>query len=756
MNKKITILIIFVIISSFLYPVLGETTNQFSFGVIGDPHRCTPSNNQYLDDSIKDLMNNTALPQTSFLIDVGDTIQNRIEAIYNYTGNYGDARSEIIDNLHVPYMWTVGNHDYLFISWAGEDLDGDPRDDGGNLSYNRGALDNYMRDEIELVTPSYAYIQNNILFICIEQLYTEFTCEQLHEWAQNLIQLHSDKTVVIQTHNIMDTGLTSGANSGYRSYEDYEHWEKTLSYSNVKLYIHGHNHEYDSVRASSSTNANWGHDVQFIEFPHYRYALDILGIINISSSHISCDTWESSGGTWTGNANDFNWSIATSYDSTTTDSLIIPIFMQDNETVRLPNKYITNNITLQYMGRENTSLFQFYKLDKIIDTSVGGVYDKFPGIENSDTFALESNSMEIDGGTNFYFPSRGITSISDVYGIGVEEIGHAIPGETYDIRFQLKSDVNKADAFDLSMITVSNDSNVSTYTGTETSLYTNEGTTTSYQWFNTTYTVPNNNNCWFLVGNFSFESGTTYNMNKLIVKRNASSTSTSNMCIKLNNKWYPSTGILNRISTYNVSIDPDDFTDNQGNITLTANISGNKIGIANIILSTPLLVSRCHQLRIDDTMDNSTSVTRIQQLSAERSITDIFPFSLQESYYSNINVTSGSVKTTSNNHNYFTATNDHFIIKYGNNPSTNFYQLQNTSQFEFYEIPEATTYHIQVASDSEFSNILLDLDNISEGCDLESMPGGDFSTTDGYVTFTLPNAYEISYYGTKYCRIRCK
>lgn len=87
--------------------------------------------------------------------------------------------------------------------------------------------------------------------------------------------------------------------------------------------------------------------------------------------------------------------------------------------------------------------------------------------------------------------------------------------------------------------------------------------------------------------------------------------------------------------------------------------------------------------------------------------------------------------------------------------------LDNTSQtidnnrtFIWNKIDSATIYQLQVSNSSGFGTTFIDLDNISEGSGLESMPGGDYSENATHVTFLLPYAYNITYYGNHYYRVR--
>lgn len=74
--------------------------------------------------------------------------------------------------------------------------------------------------------------------------------------------------------------------------------------------------------------------------------------------------------------------------------------------------------------------------------------------------------------------------------------------------------------------------------------------------------------------------------------------------------------------------------------------------------------------------------------------------------------------------------------------------------FVFTLVENTTTYQLQVSNSSTFATTFIDLSNISEGSGLESMPGGGYSENATHVTFLLPYAYNISFYGSHYYRVR--
>jgi len=87
-----------------------------------------------------------------------------------------------------------------------------------------------------------------------------------------------------------------------------------------------------------------------------------------------------------------------------------------------------------------------------------------------------------------------------------------------------------------------------------------------------------------------------------------------------------------------------------------------------------------------------------------------------------------------------------FISIDGGSNGTTLYN--STPIFVWDKISDAVNYHLQIASDSDFSSLLVNISDINE----INYPTEYDDTTN--VTFTLPEAYELQSYGLYYCRVR--
>lgn len=92
-----------------------------------------------------------------------------------------------------------------------------------------------------------------------------------------------------------------------------------------------------------------------------------------------------------------------------------------------------------------------------------------------------------------------------------------------------------------------------------------------------------------------------------------------------------------------------------------------------------------------------------------------------------------------------------YSINGGSNDSTVYVDGRT---FIWTRVTDATHYQLQLSNSSDFGTTFIDFNNISEGCELESMLGGDYSENSTHATFVLPDAYEFSYTGSHYQQVR--
>lgn len=118
-----------------------------------------------------------------------------------------------------------------------------------------------------------------------------------------------------------------------------------------------------------------------------------------------------------------------------------------------------------------------------------------------------------------------------------------------------------------------------------------------------TYTVPDNENAWFLQGELKFLDSTDCDVSLFSVKRERNSDTTDNFHLSLSGNWYNVTGTLNENEIVNFSVNPQDLCDTNGVMNFTAFIDGTKYGMVNLIYHEPLLLSRNARFKVNSYTD---------------------------------------------------------------------------------------------------------------------------------------------------------
>ena len=77
----------------------------------------------------------------------------------------------------------------------------------------------------------------------------------------------------------------------------------------------------------------------------------------------------------------------------------------------------------------------------------------------------------------------------------------------------------------------------------------------NYETIYGTYTVPKNENAWFLQGKLEFLDSTEYDVSLFSVKRERNSDTTDDFHLCLSGNWYNATGLLKENELVNFSID---------------------------------------------------------------------------------------------------------------------------------------------------------------------------------------------------------
>jgi hypothetical protein len=191
----------------------------------------------------------------------------------------------------------------------------------------------------------------------------------------------------------------------------------------------------------------------------------------------------------------------------------------------------------------------------------------------------------------------------------------AIPGKTYNFTMTARS-ISGSGRFKLkvSCCDWGTKSQYSMLTDSESYVFSHIFGS-NYETIYGSYTVPNNNNAWFLQGILEFIDSTEYDVSLFSVKRERNSNTTDNFHLNLSGNWYNVSGTLDENEFVNYSINPKDLCNENGVIDFKAFIDGNHYGMVNLIFKEPLLLCRNARFRINNYNDGIFDLSLTKKIS---------------------------------------------------------------------------------------------------------------------------------------------
>lgn len=643
----------------------------------------------YLDKLGQDLINNTNL--LDFAIHLGDIVNHNTahvngrglpKMVDQYKNN---LKEYLISNVNLPFHCIIGNHDVNDYEFN--------EDDPHNLTKS-------LIDELSMNNPVYAMMRSGILFLVVPELgYVTWTHPVEYEWIEFMTKQYPNKTTIILCHQAIENTTKENSDTPYRGKQDMDWWANLFQNNpQIKMWIHGHNHYLDWYVGNQTTGESqtdiweFGHEMAFsapysqLDWGNYHEE-DRIVIYNISSSGITTTSWENNGlgGHWV-SGYDNSWNIPTTFDINEENWYSFPMFLQDKETQLTDMKLLSPNITLQLIGTKPMELFY----DAKMESPSGWANEKILGFGNDSSKNVEWNNpgMKVYGPAKLTFPDKypynsllNRPILSKIYkhlinyfpkfsiifeniielfinsnqedgrsgqpyqGFPMGTICAAVPGQTYNFTMIGKSKMPKGKIkLNVSCSDWKTKSQYSVLKGSDSQVlfhYFNSSNETIYG----TYTVPNDENAWFLQGNLNFLDANEYDISLFSVKRESNSNTTDNFHLLLGNRWYNVTKTLNENEFINFTLEPQNLCDKEGVINFTAFIDGNKYGMVNIIYYEPLLVCRNARFIVNDIKNNIYNLSLVKTVSRSSNIFKMFPYSTKSMYSTiNINAEDGSGK----------------------------------------------------------------------------------------------------------------
>jgi len=560
-----------------------------------------------LDTLAVDLVNKTSL--CDFAIHLGDMVNHNTAqvhgtglpaAVNQYKNN---LKASLISPLKIPFFFVLGNHDlddYQLNS-----------DDPHNLTKT-------LLDETSLNEPVYAMMRDGILFLIVPELADiTWTHPVEYEWLDYMTSRYHETTTIICCHQAIEDTTREDSHTPYRGKQDMDYWT-TLFQRNpqITMWIHGHNHEPDWLVTNHSTGLTspiqqFGHSIAFSSpYPQMNWEPfhdeDRIVIYTINASGITTAAWQDNGagGRWA-SGYDHTWSVPTTFNPDAADWYAFPVFLQDNETQGTDLKIFSPSITLQLIGTSPMELFY----DSRMESPNGSVNETILGFGNDRSGNVEwtDPGMRVHGPTLLTFPEKYPNNVSmqedgrsgpSYQSFPMGTIGAAVSGQTYDFTMTARcpSGCGRL-VMNVSCSDWGARSQYSELAGSSREVF-------SYR-FNATnetihgqYTVPLDENAWFLQGRLQFLDATDYEVSLFSVTRARTSETTEDFHFCLSGHWFNASGPLARGEQVDFSVNPSELADNQGVMSFTGRIGGNRNGMANLVFGEPLLMGLNARFRI--------------------------------------------------------------------------------------------------------------------------------------------------------------
>ena len=585
--------------------VMSQKT-QLSFAAFADTHIGASYQNplygmaDHLDKIGDDLVDNTNI--LDFAVHLGDFINHNTGQINGvglpwFVNQYkNNLKAFLVSHVNLPFFCVLGNHDVNDYQMNC----GDPH----NLTKS-------LIDELGMNNPVYAMMRDGILFIFVPELgYVTWTHPVEYEWIKYMTSAYKDATTVIFCHQAIEDTTKEKSSEPYRGKQDMDWWANLFQNNpQIKMWIHGHNHCLDWYVDNKSNGETYpvrqfGHEMAF-SAPYSQmdwmnlHEEDRIVIYNISSTGITTATWQNNGlgGRWVSEYIN-SWNVHTTYDPNAEDWYSFPMFLQDNETQLTDMKVLSPDITLQLVGVKPMELFFDSKMES--PSSKGKIDEVILGFGNDRSGNVEwtNPGMKVHGATSITFPEK-------YYHCDLQEDGRsgqpyrsfpmgticaAVPGQTYDFAItarctsgngRLKMNVNCSDWGTRSQYSVLSGSDKQAFSHTFGP---------EYETIHGFYTVPDDENAWFLQGSLNFLDYTDYDVSLFSVKRERTSDTTDDFHLCLSGSWYNVSGPLSEYEMVNFSVDPKVLCDANGVMNFTAFIGGNRYGMVNLVYREPILM----------------------------------------------------------------------------------------------------------------------------------------------------------------------
>lgn len=564
------------------------------FAAIGDPHYGWED--QYADEIVDAWMHDGNLPAVEFAVNIGDFTH------FGSPEGYAVAMKDSFNKVLFPWMFIYGNHDTAnYKTDTGRDIYGDglglPETEIYNKPYTAIETGNEVTGTMQR---NYAYLWDNILFLIFaDKGSTMLLTREQRQWLQFMTAQYPDKTTITMSHQ----GLYNDEEEGntYRFYNDQEWWESFIhNNSQIALHIHGHNHK----------------------FKHYKsYGVDAIDVgrtnsegkpwtvyFEITEGSIRAGIYDVLTRKWVNN-NFFEKDISTSFKNEGISWYSITKRVQDKEKIKIDNRILAKNHSLQVIGSDPELIGQNNKFDYFGEQDFVTSRLYWIGYERDENNGDTKGRVFFQGKDDFAASIR--PSLEPQLQIGWYnkwEEGKvpdsttpiAISGEKYIIRMKAKASESIDNAMDMTIRVLGKDLTNEVY---KKKILEGMDLSTSYQWFEGEFIVPNDDEAWIIQTEWeSKQDNVNCYLDEWSITRDFQSQQLENFSIMINNHNYSSDDAFAYNEYKQFRLNNSDITNE---LEIESNLNGSKTALIRLKYEDPMIWSDDLSFGWDSSSENS-------------------------------------------------------------------------------------------------------------------------------------------------------
>lgn len=216
--------------SSLDEPPAGDRVDALTGFIVADAHFGEDNPNQPAPQEVRQMINHVhrRFPDLDVFMDAGDAYHKADDE-----SQRGDWLTYLAGaSPQIPFYYVAGNHEAV------------------NFSHESNPEDAVIQTGSLSARPYYSFDLKNVHIVSLPQLmHANYHSAEELAWLKLDLELNQDKTVILVSHNALPDTTAHQTSPVYRQVANSEAiFDLMRQYSNIRAWIHGHNHVYDVVQ----------------------------------------------------------------------------------------------------------------------------------------------------------------------------------------------------------------------------------------------------------------------------------------------------------------------------------------------------------------------------------------------------------------------------------------------------------------------------------------------------------------------------